>query len=86
MDAALPPLTNFILPSGGLASAHLHVARSVSEVSEVNRERRQSSLTHSCHAPLLPARPSAILEADMTAWGVYLLHLLRATHAFWPAK
>lgn len=29
MDASLPPLRCFILPSGGLTAAHLHVARAV---------------------------------------------------------
>jgi cob(I)alamin adenosyltransferase len=29
MTAELPPLTNFILPGGTLAAAHLHVARTV---------------------------------------------------------
>jgi cob(I)alamin adenosyltransferase len=29
MTADLPPLTNFILPGGSLAGAHIHVARTV---------------------------------------------------------
>eukprot|EP01138_Halocafeteria_seosinensis_P003978 gb/GECG01004067.1/.p1 GENE.gb/GECG01004067.1/~~gb/GECG01004067.1/.p1 ORF type:complete len:262 (+),score=24.10 gb/GECG01004067.1/:1-786(+) len=52
MEDQLPTLRNFILPSGGLASSHLHVARTLCR----RAERRVTDLVHSGDVPTAVSR------------------------------
>lgn len=47
LDDQLPPLRNFILPSGGKAAAQLHMARAVSYKGQL------SQLHHKCFVSYL---------------------------------